>query len=92
MKQFVVLGLIALLTGCAFMQKPVPVKHTFPGVPEELLQECPDLKSVPEGTTRLSEVLNVVTENYGQYKECQIKVDLWQDWYDKQKKLFDEMK
>jgi hypothetical protein len=92
MKQFAVLILAMLLTGCAFMQKPVPVARNFPGVPEELMQECPDLKSVTEGTSRLSEVLGVVTENYGQYKECQIKVDLWRDWYEKQKKIFDEVK
>lgn len=83
------LVLLLLLAGCS---TTVPVKRTFPNVPEELMAECPDLKSVPEGTTKLSEVLTVVTENYGQYKECQIKVDLWRDWYEKQKKIFDEVK
>jgi hypothetical protein len=37
------------------MQKPVPVARNFPAAPDELMQECPDLKSVPEGTSRLSE-------------------------------------
>lgn len=81
--------ILLLLAGCS---TSVPVKRTFPTVPDDLLKECPDLKSVPGGTTKLSEVLNVVTENYGQYKECQIKIDLWRDWYEKQKKIFDEVK
>ena len=81
--------LTVLLAGCS---TSVPVKRTFPTVPSELVQECPDLKSVAEDTTKLSEVLTVVAENYGQYKECQIKVDLWHDWYEKQKKIFDEVK
>lgn len=87
MRYLLVLSL--LLAGCS---TTVPVKRTFPNVPEELMAECPDLKSVPEGTTKLSEVLTVVTENYGQYKECQIKVDLWRDWYEKQKEIFNSVK
>ena len=87
MKYLLILSL--LLAGCS---TAVPVKRTFPNVPEELMAECPDLKTVPNGTTKLSEVLTVVTENYGQYKECQIKVDLWRDWYEKQKKIFNEVK
>jgi hypothetical protein len=34
----------------------------------------------------------VVTDNYAQYKECAVKVDLWTDWYEKQKKIFEEVK
>lgn len=87
MKHLLILTL--LLAGCS---TSVPVKRTFPNVPEELMKECPDLKLVAEDTTKLSDVLSVVSENYGQYKECQIKVDLWRDWYEKQKKIFDEVK
>ena len=86
MKYLLILTL--LLAGCS---TTVPVKRTFPAVPDELKIECPDLKEVPEGTTELSKTLDVVVQNYGQYKECQIKVDLWNDWYEKQKKIFDEV-
>ena len=82
--------LVALLTTAC--STTVPVKRTFPSVPDELKVACPDLKEVPEGTTELSKTLDVVVQNYGQYKECQIKVDLWTDWYEKQKKIFDEVK
>lgn len=86
MKYLLILTL--LLAGCS---TTVPVKRTFPDVPEELKAACPDLKEVPEGTTELSKTLAVVVDNYGQYKECQLKVDLWTDWYEKQKKIFNEV-
>ena len=89
MKRLLILPVFLFLSACS---TTVPVKRTFPDVPEELKTACPDLKQVPEGTTELSKTLSVVVDNYGQYKECQIKVDLWTDWYDKQKKIFEEVK
>jgi hypothetical protein len=86
---FIFIILAFLATGCS---TTVPVKRTFPVVPDELKVMCPDLQEVPEGTTELSGVLKVVTNNYAQYKECAIKVDLWTDWYTKQKKIFEEVK
>ena len=86
MKYLLILTL--LLAGCS---TTVPVKRTFPDVPEELKVSCPDLKEVPEGTTELSKTLAVVVDNYGQYKECQLKVDLWTEWYTKQKEIFDKV-
>jgi hypothetical protein len=89
MKSLLILLSAFLLTGCL---TTVPVKHKFPDVPEDLKVACPDLKTVQEDTTKLSDVLKTVTENYSQYKECQIKVDLWIEWYTQQKKIFDEVK
>ena len=89
MKRLLILGLLLSLTACS---TTVPVKRTFPSVPQELMAECPDLKEVPEGTTELSKTLDVVVQNYGQYKECQMKVDLWITWYEKQKQIFDSVK
>lgn len=86
---FICIILAFLATGCS---TAVPVKRTFPAAVDELKVSCPDLKEVPEGTTELSKTLDVVVQNYGQYKECQLKVDQWIDWYDKQKKIFNEVK
>jgi hypothetical protein len=77
-----------LLTGCL----ATPVKRTFPEAPKELLTACPELAVVKEGTEQLSEVLTVVTENYSQYHECRIKNDLWIDWYNTQKDIFNSVK
>lgn len=77
-----------LLSGCS----TVPVQMNFPEVPKQLRIPCPELKEVKDGTTKLSEVLIVVTENYSQYHECRITVDAWIEWYDQQKKIFEEVK
>lgn len=79
--------LTLLLTACV----GVPVERKFPEVPAELQQACPDLKLI-NTTTKLSEVVDIVTTNYGQYKECQVKVDSWIEWYTNQKKIFDSVK
>jgi hypothetical protein len=89
MKRSLILLLpIILLAGCL----NTPVAETFPEVPAELLVACPDLKFVDPATTKLSEVVSVVASNYGQYQECQIKVDTWIEWYNHQKKIFDSVK
>jgi len=78
---------VLLLTGCL----STPVKRSFPEVPEELKVACPDLMMI-EPTTKLSEVVTVVTKNYGQYQECQIKVDTWIEWHKTQKQIFESVK
>lgn len=87
MKKLLLLIPIVLLTGCL----TTPVKRNFPEVPQELMEACPDLKTVQE-TEKLSEVLKVVTNNYGQYHECRIKVDTWIEWYNTQKQIFESVK
>jgi hypothetical protein len=87
MKRLVLLIPIILLAGCL----STPVKRNFPEVPKELMEACPDLKTV-EQTEKLSEVLKVVVDNYGQYHECKIKVDTWMEWYKTQKQIFDSVK
>lgn len=84
--KLLLISLTLLLTACA-----VPVDRKFPDVPAELQQACPDLKLI-NPTTKLSEVVDIVTTNYGQYKECQVKVDSWIDWYTTQKKIFESVK
>jgi hypothetical protein len=91
MKKLLITILVLSLTGCAMFQKPVPVKRTFPTVPAELVEACPALKKT-EPTEKLSEVLKVVVDNYGQYHECKIKVDTWIEWYNTQKSIFESVK
>ena len=70
----------------------VPVERKFPKAPEELMITCPDLQTIPAGTTQLSVVVEAVTANYGQYQLCQTKNDTWIEWYNEQKKIFDSVK
>lgn len=75
-----------LLTACV----SVPVERNFPSAPEDITQQCPNLEEVPVGTTHLSELLIVVTNNYALYHECKLKVETWNDWYKSQKKIFEQ--
>jgi hypothetical protein len=85
MKKFLVLLLI--LGGCT----AVPVKRTFPAVPDELKAACPDLQKLkPEA--KMSDVLGIVTQNYTTYHECRIRNEAWVEWYDSQRKIFDAVK
>jgi hypothetical protein len=84
----IILASLIILAGCS---TTVPVKRNFPGVPEELLVSCPELKEVPE-TVKLSEVVSVVVDNYGQYHQCAIKSDGWIEWYKSQKEIFESVK
>ena len=87
MKKLLLIVPVLLLAGCL----NTPVQRSFPEVPEELKVACPDLMLL-EPTTKLSEVISVVTKNYGQYQECQIKVDTWIEWYKTQKEIFESVK
>lgn len=88
MKKLLLILPVFLLAGCF---TTVPVKRNFPEVPQELMTACPELKQV-EKTEQLSKVITVVTENYGQYHECKLKVDLWAEWYRTQKQIFESVK
>ena len=88
MRKLLICSILAL-SGCA---TSVPVKMSFPQVPEDLKVACPDIKLVDPDTKKLSTVIGVVSENYGAYQECQIKVNAWVLWYDSQKKIYEDVK
>ena len=86
MKSILILSVL-LLAGCV----ATPVKREFPAIPPSFSKPCGDLLIVPK-TTKLSDVLTVVTENYSLYRQCQIKNELWLDWYNQQRKIFEDVK
>jgi hypothetical protein len=85
MKKLLPLILIVLLSGCL---AGAPVQQAWPDIPEELTKACPDLKEVAS-THKLSDVLEVVADNYSTYYECKTKVDDWITWYNGQKKIYE---
>ena len=82
-----IIALTFLLTACV----SVPVERKFPSTPIEMQQSCTELQTINTQTTKLSEVVETVVTNYGQYKECQVKVDSWIEWYNTQKKIFESV-
>jgi len=87
--KIIVLALGIVLAGCS---TTVPVKRTFPAVPETLLKECGTLNTINKPEVKLSELMDTVAKNYGKYHECAAVTEAWQDWYREQKKVFDEIK
>lgn len=89
MKKLLLIIPVFLLTGCL---STAPVKRNFPQAIPEIMQACPELKEVSEGTKELSKMLDVVVQNYGTYYECRVKMDAWIKWYNEQKQNFDSVK
>lgn len=88
MKLILALLTAVTLVGCS----TAPVTMKFPSPPDELMKACPDLQKLDPKTTKLSDVLMSVTENYASYHNCKIKVDAWQEWYDANRKIFESVK
>jgi hypothetical protein len=84
-----VLLLSLMLAGCSFT---VPVVAKFPAVPKELTEQCPPLKKLEGDQVNIVELHTKVVENYTQYHECSVKVEEWNTWYNKQKKIFEDVK
>ena len=80
-----------ILSGCLATPKPI-VKQSFPVADKDLLTPCPELKLVDPKTTKLTDVLETVIDNYNEYHSCKSKVDEWITWYNEQKKIFDSVK
>lgn len=82
MKIIVILTLLSL-TSCT-----TAVKREFPSIPPSLTTTCQELILVDDNAT-FSAVLSVVTDNYARYHECKLKSEMWLNWYNTQKAIFD---
>jgi hypothetical protein len=87
MKNILLFCTVLLIAGCS---TTVPVKQKFPEAPKTLTEKCPNLELIDKPTVLLSELILVITKNYMKYHECSAQVDGWNEWYQQQKKIFDE--
>lgn len=90
MKKFFIILLVSfaaalVLTGCTTVP---PVYPKWPEVPQEIKTVCPALREI-EPTTKLSDVVKSVVENYGTYHECRIQIEGWIEWYNTQKIIYE---
>jgi hypothetical protein len=77
-----------LITGCS---TTVPVTAKFPQAPESLLAKCPALTTIANNDISIIDLTKIVTQNYTTYYECSTKIEGWIEWYNSQKKIFDEV-
>ena len=87
MKYIAILSIMCL-SACT----SVPVVAEFPAAPEVLMERCADLKIISDEKISIVDFVTIVTENYTTYHECSAKNSAWQEWYVKQKKIWDNIK
>lgn len=86
----IILSLALLLSSCTLF---VPVKPPkWPDAPAELTKQCEELKVVIGDKISLTDMLKTVVKNYTLYYECSAKVDGWNDWYSKQKEIYETVR
>ena len=77
-----------LITACS---TAVPLTQSFPQAPAMLKEKCPELKTILGEKVTIIEFTKTVSENYTTYYQCAGRTDAWIDWYDQQKKIWEEM-
>jgi len=77
-----------LITACS---TAVPVTQNFPQAPDMLMEKCPELKTIQGEKISIVDFTKVVSENYTTYYQCAGRTEAWIDWYNKQKKIWEEV-
>ena len=62
----------------------------WPQVPAELVAPANDLTPLPADKKTLTDLLENVNNNYGQYYILKQKLEAWQQWYKVQKNIFED--
>lgn len=87
--KYLLIVMVLVLSACGTI---VPVVAKFPDEPgKAAMERCPQLTIVENGV-KLSELTRTITINYNTYYECAVKVDAWQEWYQIQKKIFEDLR
>lgn len=89
--KYLVLSVALLISGCSIL---VPVKPPkWPDAPVELVDKCKSLQTISaQDSVAITEMLKVIVNNYTLYYQCSNKVDGWNDWYNEQKKIYEQLK
>jgi hypothetical protein len=86
--RILLLGLISLLAACS---TAVPLTQNFPDAPEMLKEKCPELKTIQGEKVSIVDFTRTVSENYTTYHQCAGRTDAWIDWYNQQKKIWEQV-
>lgn len=85
-----ILASVLIIAGCA--STPVPVVPKFPTAPDMLLKSCPTLKTIEGEKVSIIDFTKTVSENYTTYYECSALHEGFIEWYNAQKRIFEELK
>ena len=75
------------LTACS----TVPVTMKFPEAPEVLMEKCTPLKTIEGEKISIIDITKSVTSNYTLYYECSVKQEHWIEWYNSQKRIYEDL-
>ena len=78
-----------LITACS---TAVPVTQKFPEAPDMLMEKCPELKTIAGEKISIVDFTKTVSENYTTYYQCAAGKEAWIDWYDQQRKIWDQVR
>jgi hypothetical protein len=93
MRTLLILCLALVISSCGLLKpKIITLKPPFPEPIKELTEPCPDLKKIEGDKVAVQDLLRAVVENYTLYYQCSVKNDGWNDWYKRQKELYDQVK
>jgi hypothetical protein len=92
MRNALLLSMVLMLSGCSAFKQPVPIQPTFPNAVPDLMKKCEELKTVTGEKVLITDLLKTVVENYTMYYECSNKVEGWQEWYNEQKRIYENVK
>ncbi len=92
MKTVGIILITLVLSGCSLMPKLTAGKPKFPEPIKELTEPCPDLKMIEGDKVAISDLLKSVVQNYTLYYQCSLKNDSWNEWYKKQKEIYEKVK
>ena len=84
-----IIAFCVFLSACSTV---VPVTMKFPQAPETLMTEVTPLETLPNDKRQLSDLIDNATYNYGKYYELEARVKAWQDWYEVQKRIHEDVK
>ena len=84
--------LLVLAIFLAACSTTVPVKRKFPEADPIMFEPAAALEPLPPDTTDLDKLLSNSAENYGKYRILVQKLEMWKEWYIKQKENFDSVK
>ena len=90
MKLLAVMLAPLVLTGC--FSTTAPVKRSFPEAPVYLMQPADELRVLDKNTQDLDALIINANENYASYRELDIRLQGWQQWYREQKQIFESVK
>jgi len=73
-------------------EKNVEIQEKVVTQTKVIKEKGQDIRKIEGDKVAITEMLKVVIHNYTLYYECSTKVEGWQEWYDTQKKIYENIK